>query len=466
MKTLPAFTQFVVLLSLPLLLVLGACSKAPVVESENEGQQQQEVKEEVKTEEPVAESKPAEAVSVNPNLKYEIKDGTVTITDCDTSASGELEIPDTIDGNPVAIIGEFTFRFCTDLTSITIPDSVTSIGGSAFSDCANLTSIEVGAGNVNYTGVNGVLFNAEKTMLLTYPEGKTDANYTIPNSVTSIGKRAFFKCNSLTSITIPASVTSIDRYAFGLCNSLTSITIPASVTSIGERAFMDCSSLTSIEVGAGNVNYASVNGVLFNAEKAVLLTYPASKTGANYTIPDSVTLIEAGAFEGCRSLTSITIPDSVSSIEDLAFGGCHSLTNITIPDGVTSIGNAAFSSCRSLTSIRIPDSVTSIGDSAFFFCGSLTSITIPDGVTSIGNSAFMGCKSLTSITIPDSVTSIGDYAFRECESLTPVTFLGDAPKAAKNMFFATSVTIYRKSEAKGWGDTFAGRPVKLISEKP
>ena len=140
---------------------------------------------------------------------------------------------------------------------------------------------------------------------------------------------------------------------------------------------------------------------------------------------------------------------------------------------VTSIGNEAFRDCKSLTSITIGNGVTSIGGNAFLFC-SLTSITIPDSVTSIGDSAFFSCSRLTSITIPDSVTSIGRKAFYACTSLTAVTFLGAAPKArdgfseirGRRVFSRATPTIYRKPEAKGWGDTFGGRPVKLISEKP
>ena len=133
---------------------------------------------------------------------------------------------------------------------------------------------------------------------------------------------------------------------------------------------------------------------------------------------------------------------------------------------VTSIGDGAFRGCTSLTSIVIPDGVTSIGEAAFAHCRGLTSITIPDDVPSIGYQAFSGCVSLKSITIPDSVTSIRHRAFRYCTSLTTVTFLGDAPKIGDNAFEESSPTIYRKADAKGWGDTLAGRPVKLITEKP
>ncbi|MDA7900724.1 leucine-rich repeat protein [Akkermansiaceae bacterium] len=133
---------------------------------------------------------------------------------------------------------------------------------------------------------------------------------------------------------------------------------------------------------------------------------------------------------------------------------------------VTSIGESAFASCENLTSIEIPNSVERIGQSTFFYCTSLTNITVPDGVTSIGYQAFYKCTSLTSITIPDSVTSIGYGAFRNCTSLTAVTFLEDAPKIEDDAFEKSSPTIYREADAKGWSDTLAGRPVKLITEKP
>ncbi len=312
-------------------------------------------------------------------LTYTTTDGEVAITDCNTAATaatGELVIPNTIDGNPVTSIGDEAFRDCIHLTGITIPDSVTSIGDYAFYLCINVKSIA------------------------------------IPDSVTSIGDSAFRSCNSLRSITIPDGVTSIGESTFEACSGLTSITIPDGVTSIGGNAFRDCASLTTIEVGAENENYADLNGVLFNKEKTDLLTYPQGK-GGNYTIPDGVTSIGDWVFRDCTNLTSITIPDSVTSIGDYAFWECTSLASITIPDGVTSIGVSTFRGCISLTSITIGNSVTSIEDYTFMDCSSLTSVTIGNSVTSIATLAFRGCTSLTSITFQGDAPTVGSEAFTD-----------------------------------------------------
>ena len=266
-------------------------------------------------------------------------------------------------------------------------------------------------------------FRIKKGVLVEYT-GK-GGDVVIPDSVTSIGEKAFWVCSNLTSITIPNSVTSIGESAFAGCSGLTSISIPDSVTSIGKFAFCGCNGLTD------QTGLVIVRGVLYSYEG----------DAAEIEIPDSVTSIGDEAFEGCSSLTSIALPDSVTSIGNNAFEGCSSLTSIALPDSVTFIGNGAFLDCNSLTSINIPDSVTSIGDEVFFGCegladqngmviirnvlhyykGNATSIEIPDTVTSIEIEAFMRCSSLTSITIPNSVTSIGKGAFSGCSSLTSIT---------------------------------------------
>ena len=308
--------------------------------------------------------------------------------------------------NSVTSIGIWAFFYCSSLTSITIPNSVTSIGESAFENVPNIvfsgtaTGSPWGARSVNGY-VEGYLVYADetKTTLLACSAAAT-GEVTLPNSVTSIGEWAFYKCSSLTSVTIPNSVTSIGKGAFSGCSSLTSITIGNSVTSIGDNAFEYCSSLASIILPN---SVTTIGGNAFSGCSAL----------TSITLPNSVTSIGNAAFYHCSALTSITIPNSVTSIGDWAFRGCSALTSITIGNSVTSIGKQAFRDCSSLTSITIPNSVTSIGENAFYRCSSLTSITIPNSVTSIGEQAFYDCSSLTSITIPNSVTSIGEYAFKD-----------------------------------------------------
>ena len=355
-----------------------------------------------------------------------IKNGVTSIGDWvfyNCSSLTSITIP-----NSVTSIGNWVFRDCTSLTSVAIPTSVTSIGDGVFYCCESLTSIEVSNNNENYSSTDGVLFNKNKSELITYPAGKTDSEYAIPNSVTSIGSYAFFDCESLTSVTIPNSVTNIGVYAFYGCKSLTSVTIPDSVISIGDYAFSYCESLTSVTIpnsvtGIGsNAFYKTAyyndesnwdKGVLY-LSNCLIDTNDNFKSTTDYIIKDGTRIIAGEAFRGRTSLTNVTIPNSVTSIGYSAFLGCSSLTSVTIPNSVTNIGDYAFSGCESLTSVTIPDSVTIIGSVAFSDCTSLTSVTIPDSVTSIGSAAFEGCSSLTSVTIPRSVTSIGDWAFSDC----------------------------------------------------
>ena len=364
------------------------------------------------------------------------------------------EVKSAVIADGVTSIGNEAFYHCTSLTSVTIPDSVTSIGDRVFSYCTSLTGIWVAEGNSHYSSdASGVLFNKDKTTLVQCPGAF--AAYTIPDSVTSIGRYAFYGCTSLTSVTIPGSVTSIGVYAFDSCASLISVTIPDGVTSIGDSAFDYCTSLTSVTI-PGSVTSIG-DSVFYHCTSLASVTIPDSVTSigryafayckslTSVAIPDGVTSIGEKAFSQCTSLTSVAIPDSVTSIGERAFYECTSLTSVTIPDSVTSIGEGTFEDCTSLTSVTIPDSETSIGDYAFSYCTSLTSVTIPDGVTSIGCAAFRFCTSLISMTIPDSVTSIVDGFFLGCKSLTSVTIPNSVTSIGNGAFqlctSLTSVTI-------------------------
>ena len=379
------------------------------------------------------------------------------------------------------LIAGGTFKDCSSLTSITIPNSVTSIGEYAFSGCSSLTSI------------------------------------TIPNSVTSIGSGAFSSCSALTSINIPEGVTNIESYTFENCSSLTSITIPNSVTSIGYGAFQYCSSLTSAIMGN---NVTSFGDLVFQDCKSLI----------SIVLPNTVQTIGGGLFCGCEALTSVVLPENLDSLLTERhyhlgfFENCHSLSSITLPEYLIAIGDDAFYNCSSLTSIAIPNSVTSIGDGAFQWCSSLTSVTIPNSVMSIGcyafdrtpwyanlsdgviyigqvlytykgnmpantsidvkegttaispqafstrsslvaitlpeslitigNRAFSNCSSLTAITLPESLITIEDYAFSDCSLLTAITL----PKglnsvgyyAFKSCLSLTSVTWNVKNHVDGY----------------
>ena len=430
-------------------------------------------------------------------FQFVTNNGAITITGY-TGPGGAVIIPSSTNGWPITAFGDEMLQR-SGLTSVTIPESVTNIPGGAFAYNPKLTAITVDTNNPSYSSLNGVLFNRNQTTLVEYPGGKAGA-YTIPNSVTSIGFSAFDDCTNLTGVTIGNNVTSIGKRAFSLCYGLTNVTIPDSVTSIGDAAFYSCrltattipnsvtnvgdsafgfcTRLTSVTIGT---NISSVGGWAFEyCTSLTSITIPNSVTNIGYsafavctsltnvtigngitsigtyafdgctsltslTIPDNVRSIGLGAFELCTSLTRVTIPDGVTSIEAGAFYECTRLTNVTIGDGVMSIGGDAFYDCTSLTSITIGDSVTSIGAQAFEQCTSLTSVTIGDSVTSIGVQAFEQCTSLTSVIIPNSVTSIGDYAFLGCTSLTNLP-IGDGVTSFGDFAFCqctnlTSVTI-------------------------
>ena len=325
--------------------------------------------------------------------------------------------------NEVTRIGNGAFSGCNNLSSINIPDGVTSIGESAFSDCSSLSSINI---------PDGVTSIGESAF---YGCGSLDS-IVLPESLTSISESAFRICSGLVSITLPDGVASIGDYAFSGCSSLSSIELPESLTSIGKRAFSGCSSLSSIDLPA---SLTSIGDEVFYCSGLVSITLPDGVTSigkrafyecsslSSIELPASLTSIESEAFYKCSSLSSIEWPESFQSslsIRGTAFRDCSSLVSITFPDGVTSIGQWVFIGCSSLASIVLPASLTSMGDEVFKGCSALVSVTISDGVTSIGDGAFRGCSSLESIELPASLTRIGSQAFYECSGLVSITIPG------------------------------------------
>ena len=404
----------------------------------------------------------AKWLSTTNGIKYQLSnDGTYYTVTGYEGKDTVIVIPDSVDGIPVTRLAYKAFMGKQRITSITVPDSVTYIGESAFGDCISLTELNLGDGIKTIPSY------------MAYGCSKLES-IVIPDSVTTIGSEAFSNCSSLVSVTIPDSVTTIGNHAFYDCDSLESVTIPDSVTTIGSSAFGNCYSLVSVVIG------------------------------------DSVTSIGNNAFYYCSSLVSVVIPDSVTTIGDCAFFDCYSLTSVVIGDSVTTIGQQAFHFCDSLyvvynnsdllleigstnngylacyakilidhgevsyrddeynytltddgflyreknskyelisyfggedtvtlpesingnsyslyymsgvVNVIIPESFTTISDYAFYNCYSLVSVTIPDSVEFIGEYAFSGCSSLVSVTIPDSVTTIGREAFRDCDSLVSV----------------------------------------------
>lgn len=257
-------------------------------------------------------------------------------------------------------IGENAFNECGALTNITIPKNVTFIASSAFTNCLKILTYSVNTENLKYKSLDGVLYDKNMTVLYAYPSAKV-GDFSIPETITSIGNSAF--CN---------------------CTNLTNIVIPNSVTEIGAMAFMRCTAINSI------------------------------------VIPNKVKRINNNCFQFCNYLSAIKMPDSLQYIGDYAFSVCEFLSNIVIPKKVSYIGNYAFAQCTNLSSITLPDSIKTFGEWMFNSCINLKEIIIPDAVDSIKYGAFQSCNKLQNLKIGKNVTYIDSRCFVDCVSLKSI----------------------------------------------
>ena len=415
-----------------------------------------------------------------PVYKYSLdEDGNATITGYSGSVSA-LAIPQTIDGHKVVAIGEGAFKG-TCLVNVTIPDTVTMIGDSAFENCDNLKNVKISEnlkklgmmafGNCDaltevkvpksittviyndfYNPVRGPFTGSDSLQTVVFEEGMTwlpayilsgCSGFTtvkIPETVTEIGGGAFSDCSRLESIEIPESVTEIGSHTFSN-TKLESIRVPDTVTDMGDHVFSGCTELK--EVTLPNIRQNIVAGMFegcTSLEKIVL--------------PETVTAIRSDAFEGCTALKDITWSKAPEIIESNAFRNCSALKEVTIPGTVKSIGDCAFLNCDALTTVTIPDSVTSIGEQVFYDCDALTTVKLGSGLKSIPASTFEHCDVLESLRIPRRVTTIGDNAFKDCVKLTSITIPRSVTKISSNAFsYPKILTIY--GVAGTYAETFA-----------
>lgn len=319
-----------------------------------------------------------------------------------------------------------------------------------------------------YTGTEGTNFGALKTYLAnevpycsffnpSLHHGKlTLTSVLLPESTTTLGDYAFQDCQYLTSINIPSTVTHIGQSTFQLCYGMISIYVPKNVEFIGQQAFAVFGG--NMNVDENNNNFSSMDGVLFNKDKSLLIQCPLTKT--TYEVPTSVKTIGPESFWACANLGSVIIPNtvtsisysafagsglisvylpsSISAISQYAFGFCEKLSSITIPNSVDSIGFGSFSNCNALQTIDLPPSITYIEMLAFADCKNLVSVNLPVSVTTIKGAAFSGCSSLTTINIPSSVHVIEGSTFADCISLPTITIPSSVTTIQARSFYNCS----------------------------
>ena len=304
----------------------------------------------------------------------------------------------------VTYIGINLFRCCS-ASSVSLPDTLTEIAGSAFYGCENLTSIR------------------------------------IPDSVHWFGNYVFEHCEALASVTLPAGITRIEYGMFTSCSSLPSVDIPDTVTVIGPLAFMGCEELSGVEIP---------DGVTWIGQRA----FQNCVNLTSLTIPGSVETIYEYAMQGCTGLESVTLSSGLKEIEEGAFLDCDALTSVDIPDTVTKLGQGAFMFCSGLESVTLSNSVTTLEYATFMNCTSLASVSIPASVTTIAEKSFCNAGSLESITFEGHAPTFGST--QSCQTFgNEEIFYGVTATA----YYPGNDTTWTEEVRQDYGGTITWTPV-------
>ncbi|MBP3387052.1 MAG: leucine-rich repeat domain-containing protein, partial [Clostridia bacterium] len=394
---------------------------------------------------------------------FTVTDGEACITDVDTSISGEVTIPSTLDGYPVTSIGSSAFFACSKMTRVVIPEGVREIGAQAFAFC-NITHITIPT-TLKYVSSN-VFMNTTKLNTVNISDLRSwcEIEFCEGASNPLCFSGDLYLNGSLVGgeLVIPEGTTRIGSYAFNCYDKIGVLKIPASVTSIGEGAFLNCKGIYQLHISDlkkwCDFNFAEMHdNPLYYAQNLYL---NGEEISGELAIPEGVTSIGAYAFYCCDQITDIIIPDSVTSIGECAFYLCEGVKSVSIGKGLESVGKNAFFFGGTLErvnitdvkqwceidiaknlgyyfelqlnneilsgEINIPEGTKTICESAFYNCGEITSVTIPDSVTAIGDNAFDSCKGMKEVVIPEGVSYIGKNAFASCYSLSNVEIYGSA----------------------------------------
>ena len=392
----------------------------------------------------------------------------------------------TVNGD-ITDLGDSFWSISSNIKILNVGSAVTTLDSILYS-FDGLAQINVDQDNQTYSSVSGVLYNKAQTELIRYPHKKRGDSYTILASTEKIGENAFSDCDELSNVELSDSLTTINSYAFWNCDELESIVLPENLTELEYGAFASCyklekltvngdienadsafydlgsniktlnvgsavttldgalcsfEGLTQINVDQDNQTYSSVSGVLYNKAQTELIRYPHKKRGNNYTVLASTEKIGENAFSDCDELTSITIPDTVKTLGENSFYDCDKLSSVSLGSSLKKIGRYAFGYCDELESIVFPEKLTTVEEDAFAYCNKLEELTVNGDITSLDSWAFYGSDpTIKTLNVGSAVTTL-DSILYSFEGLTQINVDKD-----NQTYSSDNGVLYNKAQTK------------------